>query len=350
MRLFKQFLVAIITVLCTVSMSAQDIHFSQFYMAPMHLNPAMTGVMNCNARLIGNYRNQWASVLKADAYSTYAFSYDMRMPVGRHDFFGWGFSFWGDKAGSGDLTTLKGKMAGSYSKRMGGYRQKNHYLVVGADAGVAQRSLDFYKLQWGTQYNGDDGHDPTAPSLEDQFDLDNYLYVDLSAGLLWFTVLDENTNFYLGGAFSHLTRANQSFDSDTYEGLYSKFTGHAGGQFMFSKKVGLVPNLVLLAQGPSMELAPGTAIKFRLGKNPKNYQAFSIGGWFRISNNYQRSITPDAAILAMRFDYENFSLGFSYDVNVSEFKVATNSNGAFEFALQYKICKGFNRGVYCPNF
>ena len=27
---------------------AQDIHYSQFYMAPLHLNPAMAGVMNCN--------------------------------------------------------------------------------------------------------------------------------------------------------------------------------------------------------------------------------------------------------------------------------------------------------------
>ena len=36
--------------------SAQDIHFSQFYMAPLDLNPALTGVMNCNQRLSANYR------------------------------------------------------------------------------------------------------------------------------------------------------------------------------------------------------------------------------------------------------------------------------------------------------
>jgi len=65
------------------------------------------------------------------------------------------------------------------------------------------------------------------------FDRDNFLFADLSAGLLWFTVFDENSNFYIGGAFSHLNRANQSFSSDDSVDipLYSKFTIHAGAGY-----------------------------------------------------------------------------------------------------------------------
>ncbi|MBL7794138.1 MAG: hypothetical protein JNK77_17545, partial [Saprospiraceae bacterium] len=44
------------------------------------------------------------------------------------------------------------------------------------------------------------------------------------------------------------------------------------------------------------------------------------------------------------------TLGFSYDINVSPLRPASNSNGGFEFALQYKICGPERRGVYCPNF
>ncbi|MBL0100734.1 MAG: type IX secretion system membrane protein PorP/SprF [Saprospiraceae bacterium] len=68
----------LIFVLSSVSLSAQDIHFTQFYMSPLNLNPALTGVMNCKTRMVANYRNQWAAVLAANAYNTYSVSYDQK--------------------------------------------------------------------------------------------------------------------------------------------------------------------------------------------------------------------------------------------------------------------------------
>ena len=109
--------------LTSISLSAQDIHFSQFYLSPLNLNPALTGVMNCNVRLTANYRNQWGSVLGNSSFRTYSVSYDQRIAVGRNDFFGIGGTFWGDKAGQGEFATLTGKLSASYSKKMGGYRR-----------------------------------------------------------------------------------------------------------------------------------------------------------------------------------------------------------------------------------
>ncbi len=332
--------------------SAQDIHFSQFYLSPLNLNPAMTGLMNCNVRLTANYRNQWASVLKSNAYSTYNASYDQRIPVGRYDYFGIGGTFWGDRAGEGNFATVTGKLSGSYSKRMGGNRKESHYLVVGAEAGLAQRSVDFLKLRWGTQHDGDGGFCNGCPSLEN-FDQDNFLFADAGAGLLWFSVFDENNNFYIGGAYHHLNRANQSFRSDERDFLYSRFTIHAGGEFEVAPRFGLVPGIITMFQGPSFQLNSGTSFKFLLGSgkgNFSNYQAFYLGTWVRISNKVETGILSDAVILSTRFDYNQFSLGFSYDVNVSALRPASNNNGAFEFALIYKFCGNERRGVYCPNF
>ena len=197
MKQLRNLLLLLFT-LSFLALDAQDIHFSQFYMSPLNLNPAMTGVMNSQVRVVGNYRNQWASVLKSNAFATYSVSYDQRIPVGRYDYFGVGGTFWGDKAGQSDFKTLQGRMSLSYSKRMGGYRSKSHYLVVGVDGGVSQRSIDFLALQWGSQHDGEGGFDGTLSSGED-FDRDNFLFADLSAGLLWFTVLDDRNSFYLGG-------------------------------------------------------------------------------------------------------------------------------------------------------
>lgn len=379
MKVLRNLLIIFSLSLGVFTLSAQDIHFSQFYMSPLNLNPAMTGVMNSQVRVIGNYRNQWASVLKSNAFSTYSVSYDQKIAVGRYDYFGIGGTFWGDKAGQSDFKTLQGKMSASYSKRMGGYRSKSHYLVVGVEGGVSQRSIDFLNLRWGSQHDGEGGFDATAISGEN-FDRDNFLFADISAGLMWFTVFDEYSNFYVGGAFSHLNRANQSFDSEQDIPLYSKFTIHAGAELMGQSRVGLVPGMVAFFQGPSFELNAGTSLKFLMGgrKRSKNAdtQSFQLGAWVRLANRVNgvtnNIVTPgpnpgddpivttvtsedvsiwvDAIILSTRFDYNDFGLGFSYDVNVSNLKPASNSNGAFEFSIIYNIQGTDKRGVYCPNF
>lgn len=364
MKQLRDLLTLVTLIFGVWTVNAQDIHFSQFYMSPLNLNPAMTGVMNSQVRIVGNYRNQWASVLKSNAFATYSVSYDQKVAVGRYDYFGIGGTFWGDKAGSADFKTLQGRASLSYSKRMGGYRSKNHYLVVGVDGGVSQRSIDFLALQWGSQHDGEGGFDPTLSSGED-FDRDNFLFADLSAGLLWFTVFNERSNFYIGGAFSHLNRANQSFDSTQEVPLYSKFTLHAGGEFMGPNKIGLVPGVVVFKQGPSFQLNGGTSLKFLLseGRNSEN-QSFQIGAWARVANRVNGlfadpdaqeqtedvSLWLDAIIVSTRFDYNNFGIGFSYDLNVSSLRPASNSNGAFEFSIIYKIQGSEKRNVYCPNF
>lgn len=339
------------------TVQAQDIHFSQFYMSPLNLNPAMTGVMNCNVRLVANYRNQWASVLRDNAFNTYSVSYDQKIPVGRYDYFGVGGAFWGDRAGESNFSTTTGKLALSYSKRMGGYRSKSHYLVAGVQGGVAQRSIDFLNLRWPNQHDGEGGFDPSIASGEDGLTTDNFMFADFEAGLLWFTVFDENSNFYIGGAFHHLNRANQSFYEDGEDLLYSRFTGHAGGEFMVGRKFGLVPGVIVMKQGPSFQTNVGTSLKFLLGSSRFNYQAFQIGAWARIANRYQNEeskeglgILTDAAILSTRFDYNDFSFGLSYDINVSPLATASGGNGGFEFALIYKICGQERRNVYCPRF
>ncbi|MCB0556108.1 MAG: PorP/SprF family type IX secretion system membrane protein, partial [Phaeodactylibacter sp.] len=208
MKKMKPILITFLMALGVFSLNAQDIHFSQFYMSPLNLNPAMTGVMNCNIRLVANYRNQWASVLRSNAYNTYSVSYDQRIPVGRYDYFGVGGTFWGDRAGEASFSTLTGKLSASYSKRMGGYRDQANYLVVGAEAGVAQRSIDFLKLRWGLQHDGEGGFDSGLPTGEEGvFDRDNFIFADLAAGLLWFMVFDDNNSLYLGGSFHHLNRS-----------------------------------------------------------------------------------------------------------------------------------------------
>lgn len=58
-----------------LEIKAQDIQFSQFYAAPLYLNPAMTGASEMT-RIGVNYRNQWPGLDQTfNAYSAYADHY-----------------------------------------------------------------------------------------------------------------------------------------------------------------------------------------------------------------------------------------------------------------------------------
>lgn len=342
----KRILTIALTILLSYGLHSQDIHFSQFYASPLTLNPALTGVMNCNTRVALNYRNQWGAILPSNSFRTYSVSYDQKLPVGRYDNFGIGGLFWSDVAGSIDFGTTTGLLSLSYAKHMGGTRKKAHYLVVGAQGGISSRGYEFLKATWSNQNNGGVQDPNTNPgeTLNNSF-----LFGDISAGVLWFSVFDEQTSLYIGGAFSHLNRANQSFDEDAFEAMYSKYTVHAGGTFMLGKKFGLVPGVVVFSQGPSFQTNFGTNLRFLLGNSRRSKQSVQFGLWHRLANNWQGDLMGDASILTGRFDYENFSLGLSYDVNISDLR-ADDANSSFEVSLIYLVCGPENRKVYCPRF
>src|SRR6185295_4728317 len=61
-----------------ITAQAQDLEFSQFFNAPLYLNPAFAGV-KVGPRFALNYRNEWAGL--GDAYISYAASYDQHFNV-----------------------------------------------------------------------------------------------------------------------------------------------------------------------------------------------------------------------------------------------------------------------------
>ena len=50
-------------------LQAQDPHFSQFYLSPLQLNPALTGVMNEDIRASLLHRSQWRTVSAPFSYN-----------------------------------------------------------------------------------------------------------------------------------------------------------------------------------------------------------------------------------------------------------------------------------------
>ena len=147
-----------------------------------------------------------------------------------------------------------------------------------------------------------------------------------------------------------MNQPNVSFDNDSSVSLYSRATIHAGAQLPLTRKMSLLPFGIYMSQGPHKEVNVGSSVRFAMGPSRLSRQSFQLGLWYRGGTQVAGGLHSDAFILSSRFNYDQFSIGLSYDLNISELNAAGAVNGAFEFSLKYEICGPESRGVYCPRF
>jgi len=352
MKLSRLLYLALACFFAGSSLQAQDIHFSQFYASPLNLNPATTGVLSCDMRFSAIYRNQWASALGNKAFSTFSAGVETRFDVGKNDYWGLGVNLWADKAGTSSFSNVHGSVSASYIKRLGGRRSNNMYLVAGGAVGFSQRSIETLGLQFGEQWDGDT-YNGANPSGENLANWNTRLtHADVRAGLFWWMALDkkDKSNVFAGIAFDHLTQANVAFIENGFDPLYMKTTVHLGGDFRIKRRLAVVPNMIMLFQGPSTEINLGATVRFDYSKRAYSNQAFEIGPMFRLVQSPTGTIASDAAIIAARMRYGSSTFGLSYDLNISALRPATNSNGAFEVSYVYTLCGVRNRKMGCPTF
>src|SRR5687767_5160237 len=147
-------------VLCMVTTTrAQDIHFSQFFEAPLLRNPSLAGIYSGDVRVQGVYRDQWNSI--TNGYRTGSLNAEYKMPLKKNDdFITAGIQILFDKAGSIGLTTAHLLPAVNYHKALSS--EKTMYLSLGFMGGLIRKSVDFSKITTDNQYGGG-GFDPSMP-------------------------------------------------------------------------------------------------------------------------------------------------------------------------------------------
>lgn len=328
----------IVMLLVTCTMSAQDIHFSQFNAAPLLLNPALTGVNGCDYRFAANYRNQWSGIAP---FRTIAASYDMavarRKGNAKSNFGGIGISYFSDKAGDSELSTNQVNLSASYTMMLN--RKGSQSITAALYGGIGNRSINISKLTFDSQF-GPGGFDPNRPSMENIL-TNNLWYADAGAGLLYNVNLNKTTNVHAGLATWHVSQPNLSFFKNVNEELFIKVTMHGGAHIKIAHQFYLLPGFMYLIQGPHNQLNIGSLVRWGKSVTPRDNTSVYFGGWYRLK---------DALILATRVDINGLSLGFSYDINISKLIVATRGNGGPEVSLLYTGCfkTKKNNTRFCP--
>lgn len=321
------FLVAIIAGLfAPLGSQAQDPQFSQFYAAPLYLNPALAGSTN-QARAGINYRNQWpaidANFTTMSVFADY-FIEDINSGVG--------IILTRDEEGLAGLRSLSIGLQYSYELQL------TEYLGFrpGVQLGLYNRDVNFHRLTFGDQFDPATGQFINQPSAE-QFNTNfSKTFFDISFGGVFFT-----RSAWLGVSASHLNRPNQSI-IDERSPLPVTLSFHGGLKFYM--RPGVVGSGVY-ARDAERSIAP--AIQYRhqghfdqmdLGLY-FTFEPLVLGTWYRgvPFKNIDGIINNESVVLLLGFTQigarDAINIGYSYDFTVS--KLGSGSGGAHEFSLVY---------------
>jgi len=347
------YLFVLLTLLLSMSgLRGQDARFSQFYLNPLQLNPAMTGVFPGKTRVALNYRSLYSSILNDQAYRTFSAGVDMRFPSVGRDYLGVGISFLRDEAGLSRFNRTSGQLGLAYLKQISGssrYNRSEQFLVAGGQVGFGQRGFEWDQLWFSRQFDPNAAAiDRNSPSGESFPQEPNSHYLDLHAGLLWYAVFRDDASIYAGGAVHHFNAPEVSFfENETVE-LYRRWTVHAGGQLPVTEELSLLPALAFITQGPATSTTGG--VNFRYTNRQWREAAVRIGIWGHLSQGIENSLTTDAIVITTIIETERWNIGASYDITASSLTDANNSRGAYEFSLMYTLPEKRRYQVKCPNF
>lgn len=319
---------------------AQDIHFSQFNVVRTHLNPAITGDIESDFRGIANFKEQFSSF--SNAYKTYFLSYDM--PLFRdkqgNKLTGIGFYLFQDQAGDSKTRTLNGMFSLSQTIPLSGVSN----LTLGVGFGFVQSSATYQGLTWDDQYNGVN-FDPGIATTE-AFANASQVSADFSAGLLYKIMDVDGKPFEIGVSVSHLNEPKLGL-TKTADVIPVKYVVHARKEFQLNnKRWGIIPSAFFAIQRSAYEINFGGFVSYHLNEYKPKYIGYNKSTILYFGTFYrnQDAITPKF-MLTLKGMY---TLGLSYDINVSDLNIGSNARGGFEVSLIYSGFFGREYDVVSP--
>ncbi len=308
-------LIVLLALLPARQLQAQDPEFSQFYAAPMNLNPALTGIA-WGPRFNVNYRNQWPGI--DNGFTTYALSYDQHFEKLRS---GFGILLMNDRVAAGLINNYTIRLNYAFQVKL----SKKVGMQIGLSGGYVRKQLDWARLTFNDQINPIFGFEDFNgfPNLStEQVPADLGINIaDFGAGFVAYS-----KHVFGGLAFQHITSPKESITEYTDYKLPMKITVHAGGQINLTPKKRnsdnfLSPNAMFITQGTASQLNVGTYV---------NVSKVFGGVFYR--NNFSGS---DAVIGLLGLKIYFVKLGYSYDYTISNLQ--GYGNGAHEISLSINL-------------
>jgi type IX secretion system PorP/SprF family membrane protein len=309
-------------ILWNLCAQSQDLHFSQFFEAPLLRNPSLAGIFTGDYRIQGVYRDQWNSL--TDAYKTGSLNAEYKMPIGSgSDFITTGLQCLFDDAGTVGLTTTEIFPALNYHKSLSD--EKTMYLSLGFMGGIVDKMIDLSKVTTSSQYANGVFND-AIPNGE-AFPSANIHYWDASVGMCFNTTFgqDQKNSMFFGAAYQNINRPRNSFYTDASQ-LDPKYVISLGVKVNMDENSYLDIQGDYTTQGAATETIAGALYSYKLDDITDPHYILSAGLFMR----WQDALIPVIKIQALPL-----SIALSYDVNISQLKTVSEGQGGFELSVSF---------------
>ncbi len=302
------------------NLQAQDPQFSQYYAAPMYINPGLVGI-NQRGRAGINYRNQWPSI---DAtFETYSFFADYNFEDYNSSA---GIIINTDREGLVGLQSTSIGLQYAYQVRL----NQKWTFRPGVEVAYYWRDLNFDRLTFGDQF---DETGQVRPVSQETFNTGlSARFFDMSFGGILF-----NPVAWLGYSVHHVLEPNQSIAGGDAP-LPRKYSLHGGYKIHFSdvsrkaklstkgKERSFTPSFNYRQQGDFKQLDLG--VYFTL-------EPILLGIWYRgVPLESLRGIANNESIIGMiGVNKNDLTIGYSFDYTISDLGIG--SGGAHEISISY---------------
>ncbi len=329
-----------IIVLTLVSKSfTQDFNFSQFYNTPIIINPANTGRFDKDFRL---------GLIHRSAFNTYTNSALMadlnfyNTPL-KTDKMGAGLYVFNDRQGNGQIGTNGFLLSGATHYSLD--ELQKHRLSFGLQLGMAFSTLNLSDAKFASDF--DQTTNQFSSNTDKSNQMTNTTQFKSAFGLVYDLYFNKSVDVFLGFTAYNFLPSKQNYLTTNKSSTPIKIGLQLGMNYKLSNKIELSPTINFIQQASSKDLILGLNFSYYLINDPKtNHKtAITLGAWHRLQ---------DAMIAYIGLKYNNFQIGFSYDITVSSLASAKgitaefakkSGAGAWEISLFYS---GFlNRAI--PN-
>jgi type IX secretion system PorP/SprF family membrane protein len=319
----KRYLILVLSVVVMFmnSLSAQDIHFSQYNNCPQLYNPALTGQFETMLKGTLLHRRQWRGI--GSGYTTSGVDAQYKLlSLYNDNYFGFGLMVLKDDAGKAQMGTLMVRGSAAYNL----VATDDDLFSSGVQIGFEQRSINFDGLAWDSQFDGV-AYDPSLDDRE-RFITNTRSFVDIGAGAHW--KHRNKKRFDLGYAIYH---ANQQITMiargddrvrlrQVYKAAWIKRYEHIDMRY----------DALVQRQGGSNAVNIGVTCEYRIGEESK-YTNVKTASLARAGVFYR---WKDAISPYIGFEYKRFAaISFGYDIRLAKMPFTNGIAGGPEISLTY---------------
>lgn len=301
----------------SLSIEAQDIHWSQFSDNPIFQNPGQAGNFKGDIRFVGNYRDQWRAVTVP--FQTTSVSVDGR--ISKFKNIGVGGLLFHDVVGDGKLRTVEFQTNVNIPIYLN--RDSSFVIRPGINLGINQRQINSQLLTFDNQYDGSK-YNENLPTNEN-FTANSRTNLSTGLGAVIDWRVNKKSKLNTGVGFYNLNRPDQGFLGTKIQ-RDIRTNLHARLDHKLKRDLFLLPAINFSKQGKYTEFILGSSVKYVLKEHLGEYRAVYAGIWYR---------AKDAGFISVGMDYQNWFVGVSYDMNFSKLTQASNARGGLEIAVRY---------------